>query len=42
MVRSIAEEAGTPMPTFFGYIVRYTLVFLVPAFAIVTWMSFTL
>ncbi len=42
MVRSIAEEAGTPMPTFLGYIVRYTLVFLVPAFAIVTWMSFTL
>jgi len=41
MVRSIAEEAGTPMPTFFGYILRYTLVFLVPAFAIVTWVFFT-
>jgi Na+/H+ antiporter NhaD/arsenite permease-like protein len=41
MVRSIAEEAGTPMPSFFGYIFRYTLVFLVPAFAIVTWVSFT-
>jgi Na+/H+ antiporter NhaD/arsenite permease-like protein len=41
MVRSIAEEAGTPMPSFFGYIARYTLVFLVPAFAIVTWVFFT-
>ena len=29
------------MPSFFGYIFRYTLVFLVPAFAIVTWVSFT-
>jgi Na+/H+ antiporter NhaD/arsenite permease-like protein len=40
MVRSIAEEAGTPMPSFFGYIFRYTLVFLVPAFAIVTGVFF--
>ena len=41
MVRSIAEEAGTAMPSFFGYIARYTLVFLIPAFAIVTWVFFT-
>jgi Na+/H+ antiporter NhaD/arsenite permease-like protein len=27
MVRSIAEEAGTKMPSFFGYIVKYSLVF---------------
>jgi Na+/H+ antiporter NhaD/arsenite permease-like protein len=40
MVRSIAEEAGTPMPSFFGYIFRYTLVFLIPAFAIVTAVFF--
>ncbi len=32
MVRSIAEEAGTPMPSFFGYILKYSLVFLVPSF----------
>jgi len=36
MVRSIAEEAGTPMPSFFGYIFKYSLVFLIPTFIIVT------
>ncbi|MGE5258481.1 MAG: sodium:proton antiporter [Hyphomicrobiales bacterium] len=40
MVRSIAEEAGTKMPSFFGYIVKYSLVFLIPAFAAVTWVFF--
>jgi Na+/H+ antiporter NhaD/arsenite permease-like protein len=35
MVRSIAEEAGTPMPSFFGYILKYSLVFLIPTFIIV-------
>ncbi len=36
MVRSIAEEAGTPMPSFFGYIFKYSLVFLIPMFILVT------
>ena len=36
MVRSIAEESGTPMPSFFGYIIKFSLVFLIPIFAIVT------
>ncbi len=36
MVRSIAEEAGTPMPSFFGYILKYSLVYLIPCFIIVT------
>jgi Na+/H+ antiporter NhaD/arsenite permease-like protein len=40
MVRSIAEEAGTKMPSFFGYILKYTLVFLVPSFAVVTLVFF--
>lgn len=40
MVRSIAEEAGTPMPSFFGYILRYSLVYLVPSFVIVTFIFF--
>jgi Na+/H+ antiporter NhaD/arsenite permease-like protein len=40
MVRSISEEAGTPMPSFFGYILKYTLVFLVPTFAVVTLIFF--
>ncbi|MGA8281220.1 MAG: sodium:proton antiporter, partial [Desulfobacterales bacterium] len=40
MVRSIAEEAGTPMPSFFGYIFRYSLLFLIPSFVIVTLIFF--
>jgi len=40
MVRSIAEEAGTPMPSFFGYILKYSLVFLIPVFLIVTVVFF--
>jgi Na+/H+ antiporter NhaD/arsenite permease-like protein len=41
MVRSIAEEAGTPMPSFFGYILKYSLVFLLPCFVLVTWVFFS-
>jgi Na+/H+ antiporter NhaD/arsenite permease-like protein len=40
MVRSIAEESGTPMPSFFGYILKYALVFLVPIFVIVSLIFF--
>ncbi len=40
MVRSIAEEAGTPMPSFFGYILKYTLVFLIPTFFVITLIFF--
>jgi Na+/H+ antiporter NhaD/arsenite permease-like protein len=40
MVRSISEEAGTPMPSFFGFILKYSLVFLVPTFVIVTFVFF--
>jgi Na+/H+ antiporter NhaD/arsenite permease-like protein len=40
MVRSISEEAGTPMPSFFGYIVKYSLVFLIPCFIVVTLLFF--
>ncbi|MDY6790822.1 MAG: sodium:proton antiporter [Thermodesulfobacteriota bacterium] len=40
MVRSISEEAGTPMPSFFGYIVKYSLVFLIPTFIVVTLIFF--
>jgi len=40
MVRSIAEESGTPMPSFFGYILKYSLIFLVPTFAIVSLIFF--
>jgi Na+/H+ antiporter NhaD/arsenite permease-like protein len=40
MVRSISEEAGTPMPSFFGYIAKYSLLILVPNFVIVTLVFF--
>ncbi len=40
MVRSIAEEAGTPMPSFFGYMLKYSIVFLFPVFIIVTLIFF--
>jgi Na+/H+ antiporter NhaD/arsenite permease-like protein len=40
MVKAIAEEAGYPMPSFFGYMLRYTLPVLAPVFAVVTWVFF--
>ncbi len=40
LVKAIAEEAGYPMPSFFGYMVRYTLPVLVPVFLLVTWAFF--
>ncbi len=40
LAKSIAESAGVKMPSFFGYIVRYTLPFLVPVFALATWVFF--
>jgi Na+/H+ antiporter NhaD/arsenite permease-like protein len=36
MVKSIAEEAGVPMPSFFGYLLRYSLPFLGVSLVIVT------
>ncbi|MEN8152492.1 MAG: sodium:proton antiporter [Acidobacteriota bacterium] len=40
MVKSIAEENGIPMPSFFGYMIKYSLIFLVPVFIIVTLVFF--
>lgn len=40
MVRSIAEEAGVAMPSFFGYLLRWTLPVLVPIFIATTWLFF--
>jgi Na+/H+ antiporter NhaD/arsenite permease-like protein len=40
MVRSIAEEAGTPMPSFFGYMLKYSIIFLLPIFVVVTLIFF--
>jgi Na+/H+ antiporter NhaD/arsenite permease-like protein len=40
MVKAIAEEAGIAMPSFFGYILRWTLPVNVPIFLLVTWVFF--
>ena len=40
MVRSIADESGTKMPSFFGYILKYSLIFLIPTFVVVTFIFF--
>jgi len=39
MVKSIAEQVGIKMPSFFGYIVRFSIPFLIPLFVIV-WLIF--
>jgi Na+/H+ antiporter NhaD/arsenite permease-like protein len=39
MVRTIAEERGIPMPSFFGYI-GWSALFLLPVFLLVTWVFF--
>lgn len=40
MVKSIAEEAGIRMPSFFGYLLKWSLPALVPLFVIVTLVFF--
>ena len=39
MVKSIAEQVGIKMPSFFGYVIRYSLPILIPLF-IITWLIF--
>ncbi len=41
MVRSIAERSGAPVPSFFGYIGKYSLPVLLPAFIIVWFIFFS-
>jgi len=40
MVKSIAEENGVTMPSFFGYMVKYSFIFLLPVFIITTLLFF--
>ena len=40
MVRSIAEESGIPMPSFFGYMFKYSIVILMPIFILVNLIFF--
>ena len=39
MVKSIAEQLGMRMPSFFGYIIRFSLPILIPLFFVV-WLIF--
>jgi Na+/H+ antiporter NhaD/arsenite permease-like protein len=41
MVKSIAEEAGIEMPSFFGYMIKYSIPFLIPLFLLATLIFFT-
>ena len=36
MVKAIAEQAGVQMPSFFGFIFRYSIPVLVPVFILIT------
>ena len=38
MVKSIAEQSGVECPSFFGYIVRYSLPILIPIYAILVFL----
>jgi Na+/H+ antiporter NhaD/arsenite permease-like protein len=38
MVKSIAESAGVECPSFFGYVVKYSVPVLIPIFAVVGWL----
>jgi Na+/H+ antiporter NhaD/arsenite permease-like protein len=40
MVRSIAEERGVNMPSFFGYLARWSLLFVIPGLVLVTLIFF--
>lgn len=41
MVKSIAEEQGINMPSFFGYMIKYSLIILIPVFIVVTLVFLT-
>jgi Na+/H+ antiporter NhaD/arsenite permease-like protein len=40
MVKSISESSGIEMPSFFGYLFKWAIPFLVPLFVIVSWIFF--
>jgi Na+/H+ antiporter NhaD/arsenite permease-like protein len=42
LVRAIAEKEDVPMPTFFGYIVRYAVPYLLPVLVIVSFVLWLL
>lgn len=40
MVKSISEQSGVAMPSFFGYMMKYSLIILTPIFLLVTMIFF--
>jgi Na+/H+ antiporter NhaD/arsenite permease-like protein len=36
MVKAIAEQSGVKMPSFFGYVVRFSVPVLIPVFVLIT------
>jgi Na+/H+ antiporter NhaD/arsenite permease-like protein len=40
MVKSIAEESGIQMPSFFGYMLKYSIPILIPVFILITIIFF--
>jgi Na+/H+ antiporter NhaD/arsenite permease-like protein len=40
MVKSIAEQSGVQCPSFFGYIVKYSLPILIPIYAVIWFLFF--
>jgi len=40
MVKSIAESAGVKMPSFFGYMFKYSIPILVVLFIVITFIFF--
>ena len=36
MVKSIAEQSGIRMPSFFGYMIKYSVPVLIPVFIVTT------
>ena len=40
MVKSISESSGVEMPSFFGFLFKWSIPFLVPLFIIVSWIFF--
>jgi hypothetical protein len=40
MVKAIAEQAKVETPSFFGYVIRFTLPFLLPILILVAWIFF--
>jgi Na+/H+ antiporter NhaD/arsenite permease-like protein len=40
MVKSIAEQSGVECPSFFGYVIRYSLPILIPIYACIWYLFF--